>query len=168
MFLAGENPSINARFYCVGGYKYVLNYFPACVIIKQNSSSKRGALELSKKELGLSGDDITAVKTIEVTHVVQQHYWKCMLTLEWGNDEWTILINDTYARDRYNDEEAFCRVKLPGRFPYMQPTELAAFLNSVPPCGPGYGGHRAIKAGEVSPLIQAAFDVRSEGAPKGR
>ena len=109
-----------------------------------------------------ASDTRTAIKSFKVSPGIQQHYWQCYITLEFDNDEWTVLITDTYARDRYNDEEASLRIKLPELFPYILQNDLAMFLNSIPLCGPGYNGHRDIKPSEISSLIQEALGIQSK------
>lgn len=107
-------------------------------------------------------DTKTMIKSVKVTPGIQQHYWQCYVTLEFDNDEWTMLITDTYARDRYNDEEVSLRIKLPNLFPYIPPNDLTMFLNATRLGGPGYNGHRDIKPSEISPLIQEALSIQSK------
>lgn len=109
-----------------------------------------------------NSDKRTAIISVPISHVLQQQYWQCNVTLEFENGEWTILVQDTYARDRYNDAEASSRVKLPHAFPDMTPDELASFLNCISPAGPTFGHcfepgrYRDVKAEEVAILLQEA------------
>lgn len=107
-------------------------------------------------------DTRTAIKSVKVTPAIQPRYWQCYITLEFDNNKWTMLITDTYAIDRYNDEDASLRIKLPNLFPYIIPNDLAMFLNATPLSGPGYNGHRDIKPDEISSLIQEALSIQSK------
>lgn len=126
---------------------------------KKDKTIFKNNIDLNIEYLPVS-DTKTIIKSIKVTPGIQQHYWQCNVTLEFENDEWTILITDTYARDRYNDEEASLRIKLPALFPYILSSDLAMLLNQTPLCGPGYGGHRDIKQSEISSLIQEALSIQ--------
>lgn len=98
------------------------------------------------------------VATAKVTPVVQQHYWGCFVELQYDDADWNIKITDVFAVNRWQDEVESCTVKLPSAFPDMTAEGLADFVNSIGPGGPGYGGHRAVKAKEVEPLLNAARD----------
>lgn len=101
----------------------------------------------------------TAVATVKVSHVVQQHYWQCSVTLEYDGVHWSLQITDVFAINRWQDEEASCQRVLPSSFLSMTADQLAAFINSIPPCGPGYDGFRNVLPKEVAPLIEAAHRI---------
>ena len=124
-------------------------------------STSENAVDFKIEYLPIT-DTKTKIKTVKVTPGIQQHYWQCYITLEFDNGEWSMLITDTYAIDRHNDEEASLRIKLPHLFPYILSNDLAMLLNSIPLSGPGYGGHRAIKTSEISSLIQEALNIQSK------
>ena len=96
------------------------------------------------------------VATVTVSPVVQQHYWQCSITLEYDGIHWSLQITDVFAVNRWQDADDTCRKVLPASFPAMTADRLAAFINAIPPCGPGYGGYRNVSAKEVQPLIEAA------------
>ena len=99
-----------------------------------------------------------SVKQVEVSPVVQQHYWKCVVNLKYDGTRWILEITDVFAVNRWQDDDATSRTLAPGNFPNITPDQLAARINSTAPGGPGYGGHRNVKPAEVAPLIQAARD----------
>ena len=96
------------------------------------------------------------VATVKVSPVIQQHYWMCNITLEYDGFDWWIQITDTFAVNRWQDADDSCRNKTPKSFPDITANQLAEFINSISPCGPGYGGYRNVKPEEVAPLIDAA------------
>ena len=105
----------------------------------------------------LSKDKIPCtVATIKVSPVIHQHYWMCKITLEYDGFDWWLRITDTFAVDRWQDDDASCRNKAPESFAEITAKQLAEFINNIAPCGPGYGGYRNVKPEEVTPLIDAA------------
>lgn len=96
------------------------------------------------------------VANVKLSPVVQQHYWQCSAVLERDRDEWWISITDVFAINRWQDEDAGCREKLPKEFPDMTAVELARFINGISPCGPKDDGYRNVKPEEAEPLLQAA------------
>ncbi len=100
------------------------------------------------------------VTGITVTPVRREHYWRCEIVLEHWCGRWCLMITDVFAKDKYNDAKERCRRRLPSEFPNMTSEELAAFINSIQPSGPGYcDGYRAVKPEEVTPLLEAARQI---------
>jgi len=106
-----------------------------------------------------------ATKPFLVTPVAQQHYWQCSVAAELKDGEWRIRITDTYAIDRYNDQDSSATFPLPAIFPYMLTTKLRDFLNQKAALGPG-GGRRQIKPGELSQLIHDAVVIQRKRTPE--
>ncbi len=99
------------------------------------------------------------IYSASISPIKCKHYWGCRLELFHEEPFWKIELTDTYARDRYNDDEIKRSAILPERFPDVSIQELKKFIEEINCSGPNQGSetpYREIQDVDVEKILQAA------------